>query len=69
MMCEKNRLIKYKKALRHIVAKRDNWKNKESNWCSEADFYLILSNLLSIIDLIITNYRKNEIGIKRYEED
>jgi len=75
--CEKNQLTKYKKALRHVVAKLGNGRIKESCWCSEADFYLIiyyyiiLSYIGSILSILyIINYRKNEIiGIKCHRED
>jgi len=41
--CEKNQLTKYKKTLRRVVAKHG--RIKESCWCSEMDFYFILSGL------------------------
>ena len=63
---KKNRLTKYKKALRRIVAKRSNWKDKRKLLIQRRGFYYYW---VYIIDFIITNYRRNEIvGIKRYEE-
>jgi len=51
---EKNRLTKYKKALRRVVAKRGNWKDKRKLLMQRGRFlpYIIgpvLSTLLSLI--------------------
>jgi len=51
---EKNRLTKYKKALRHVVAKRGNWKDRRKLLVQRGGFlpYIIgpiLSTLLSLI--------------------
>ena len=53
--CEKNQLTKYKTALRRIVAKRDNWKDKRKLLVLRDKFlpYIIGPTLLTLLSLII----------------
>jgi len=51
---EKNRLSKYKTALRRIAAKRGNWKDKRK----QRGGFLKIYYRPHIIDLVIANYRR-----------